>query len=95
MAHSSVLEIISEHTDVPLILHRKNRYKFCLTDISNLPLRIKRKHWDVDQCVLTFDYKCSSFISHIGINTISEELIIVRNINVTQNCRSFSMDLSE
>ena len=95
MAHSSVLEIISEHTDVPLILHRKNRYKFCLTDISNLPLRIKRKHWDVDQCVLTFDYKCSSFISHIGINTISEELIIVRNINVTQNWRSFSIDLSD
>ena len=95
MAHSSVLEIISEHTDVPLILHRKNRYKFCLTDISNLPLRIKRKHWDVDQCVLTFDDKCSSFISHIGINTISEELIIVRNINVTQNWRSFSIDLSD
>lgn len=94
MANSSILEIISEHTYVPLTQTGKNRYEFFLTDISPLPLRIKRKHWNVDQCVLTFDYKCTSFISHIGIQIKSEE-IIVRNIEVGRNWKTFSFDLTD
>ena len=94
MANSSILEIISEHTYVPLTQAGKNRYEFFLTDISTLPLRIKRKHWDVDQCVLTFDYKCTSFISHIGIQIRSKE-IIVRNIEVARNWKTFSFDLTD
>ena len=94
MANSSILEIISEHTYGPLTQAGKNRYEFFLTDISTLPLRIKRKHWDVDQCVLTFDYKCTSFISHIGIQIRSKE-IIVRNIEVARNWKTFSFDLTD
>ena len=93
--NSSALKIISQHTYTPLKRIGRHAYEFFLTDICYLPLQLKKKQWSADRCVLAFDYKCSSFISHIGIYTKSEELIIVRNIDVTQNWRSFSIDLSD
>lgn len=93
--NSSALKIISQHTYTPLKRIGRHAYEFFLTDICYLPLQLKKKQWSADRCVLAFDYKCSSFISHIGIYTKSKELIIVRNIDVTQKWRSFSIDLSD
>lgn len=95
MAHSSILEIIPEHSYVPLIRRAKTRYEFFLTDVSVFPLRIKRKSWNAaGRCVLTFDYQCPSFISHIGVRIKSEE-IMVRNIAVTRKWRTVSIDLTD
>ena len=94
MANSSILEIISEHTYVPLVQTAKNQYNFFLTDVSYLPVQIKKRYWSEKQCVLTFDYKCSSFISHIGIQIKSKE-IMVRNIEVARNWKTLSIDLAD
>ena len=45
MANSSILEIISEHTYVPLVQTAKNQYNFFLTDVSYLPVQIKKRYW--------------------------------------------------
>lgn len=87
--NSSALKIISQHTYTPLKRTGRHAYEFFLTDICYLPLQLKKKQWSADRCVLAFDYKCSSFISHIGIYTKSEELIIVRNIDVTSELAFF------
>lgn len=92
---SSALKIIEEHTYTPLKhIGHNNAYEFFLTDICYLPLQITKKQWSKDRCVLTFDYKCSSFISHISI-LLKDKEIIVRNIGVAQKWQTISIDLTE
>lgn len=91
---SSALKIIEEHTYTPLKHIGHNAYEFFLTDICYLPLQITKKQWSKDRCVLTFDYKCSSFISHISI-LLKDKEIIVRNIGVAQKWQTISIDLTE
>lgn len=92
--NSSALKIIEEHTYTPLKHIGHSGYEFFLTDICYLPLQIIRKRWSKDRCVLTFDYKCSSFISHISV-LLKDKEIIVRNIGVARKWQTISIDLTE
>lgn len=93
MSHIT-LEVITQESYTFIQEPRKGMYEVVLSEWCLLPLRIKKRRMLTDQWVLTFDYLCSMYISHISVRVHNRE-ILSRNITISNNkWQTFSIDLA-
>ena len=91
---SYALEVITEQAPVFIREPQKGIYEVVLSEWCLMPLRIKKRRMLTDQWVLTFDYLCSTFISHISVMVHNRE-VLARNITLLNGqWQTFSIDLT-
>ena len=94
MTSSHPFEIAVNQTQVFFTKKHRETYEFFVTDFAYLPLRIKKRRMLSDEWVLTFDYICTEFISHISV-FVKNQFIVCRNVSISESWTTFSVDLTD
>lgn len=89
------LTVVSKYTQLNVRKTITGIYSFGLSQFAYLPLKLTRWYpLASDINVLCFDFKCSSYISHVGVS-IERNLIERRNIPFSDQWQTVSVDISE